>query len=298
MTEEKSYQAQSGWLWLIVSLLLLIATIAWFVAGIIIADEMRDAGAFMFFAVIVPFVVGLLVSIFLMVGLFILQPNEAAVIILFGDYLGTVKDNGFLWRNPLANANKVSLRARNLNGDRLKVNDKDGNPIEIAVVVVWKVRQTAQAFFDVDDYQDYVNVQSEAAVRHLAGFYPYDSDDDELSLRGGKEEINEKMLYEMQDRLNQAGVEVLEARITHLAYAPEIAGAMLRRQQAQAVIAARQRIVEGAVGMVEMALKELDEKQVLELDPDRRAAMVSNLLVVLCGDEQAHPVVNTGTLYQ
>jgi regulator of protease activity HflC (stomatin/prohibitin superfamily) len=240
----------------------------------------------------------LLAGILLSVGFFVLQPNQAGALVLFGHYQGTVKENGFCWRNPFTSVKKISLRARNLNGEKLKVNDKVGNPIEIAAVVVWKVQNTAEALFDVDDYEDYVSVQSEAAVRHLAGRYPYDSHEgDEVSLRGGTDEVNVELTKELQERLGRAGVVVQEARISHLAYASEIAGAMLRRQQAQAVIAARQKIVEGAVGMVEMALTQLSEKHIIELDDERKAAMVGNLLVVLCGEEQAQPVVNAGTLY-
>lgn len=240
----------------------------------------------------------ILLFIFLILGFFILEPNQAGVLILFGNYQGTVRDNGFWWRNPFILVNKVSLRARNLNGDHIKVNDQSGNPIEIAVVVVWKVEDTAQAMFEVDNFQDYVNVQSEAALRRLAGLYPYDMEDsDGHSLRGSMDEVIMELKKELQERLSQAGVQVLEARISHLAYAPEIAGAMLRRQQAQAIIAARTRIVEGAVSMVEMALTQLKDKHIIDLDDERRAAMVSNLLVVLCSEESAHPVVNAGTLY-
>lgn len=236
--------------------------------------------------------------LFLTLGFFILDPNQAAALVLFGTYKGTVRENGFWWRNPFILVHKVSLRARNLNGEKLKVNDKSGNPIEIAAVVVWRVEDTAQALFDVDQYQDYVKVQSEAALRHLAGRYPYDEEDAVgVSLRGRMDEVIEELKKELQERLSYAGVHVLEARISHLAYAPEIAGAMLRRQQAQAIIAARTRIVEGAVGMVEMALTELSSKKIIDLDDERKAAMVSNLLVVLCSEESAHPVVNAGTLY-
>ena len=208
-------------------------------------------------------------------GFFTLQPNEAAVFTLFGEYKGTARQNGFLWANPFYRKFKISLRVRNLNGDKLKVNDKRGNPVEIAVVIVWRVQDTAQAVFDVDSYENFIRIQSESCVRHIASSY----------------------LYELQERLARAGIGIEEARLTHLAYAPEIAQAMLRRQQAEAVIAARQKIVFGAVGMVEMALRELSEKGVVKLDEERKAAMVSNLLVVLCGETQTQPVVNTGTLY-
>ncbi len=234
----------------------------------------------------------------LMFGFFTLQPNVGAVLILFGKYKGTVHRSGFHWANPLLEKKKVSLRAHNLNGDKLKVNDLRGNPIEIAVVVVWRVTDTAKAVFDVEDFQDYVHVQSEAALRHLAMAYSYDTfEGDTLSLRGSVDEVSETLQKEVQDRVARAGVLVEEARISHLAYAPEIAGAMLQRQQAEAVVAARTRIVEGAVGMVEMALEKLQEHKTIELDDERKAAMVSNLLVVLCGHDHAQPIVNTGTLY-
>ncbi len=231
-------------------------------------------------------------------GFFIVNPNEAAALLLFGAYKGTVKDNGFHWANPFYRKMKISLKARNLNGERLKVNDRMGNPIEIAAVVVWQVQNTTEALFDVDDYHAYVTIQSESALRHLASSYPYDAAEHELSLRGATDEINEHLKKELQDRLGRAGVGVLEARLSHLAYAPEIAGAMLQRQQATAVVAARQKIVEGAVGMVEMALEALGQKQMVKLDEERKAAMVSNLMVVLCSERAAQPIVNTGTLYQ
>jgi regulator of protease activity HflC (stomatin/prohibitin superfamily) len=231
-------------------------------------------------------------------GFFTLQPNTAAVLVLFGDYRGTVRTDGFHWANPFLKKIKVSLRARNLNGDRLKVNDQRGNPIEIAAVVVWRVEDTAHAVFDVDDYAHYVSIQSESAVRHLASSYPYDTTaDHELSLRGSMDEVSVALQKELEERLAKAGVRVEEARLSHLAYAPEIAGAMLRRQQAEAVVAARTRIVEGAVGMVQMALEHLERDKIVELDGERKAAMVSNLLVVLCGEQAAQPIVNTGTLY-
>ncbi|HWY78199.1 MAG TPA: SPFH domain-containing protein [Verrucomicrobiae bacterium] len=236
-------------------------------------------------------------------GFFTLQPNQASVLVLFGAYQGTERRDGFHWTNPFNRKMKLSLRARNLNGDKLKVNDKNGNPIEIAAVVVWRVQDTAQAVFDVQDYESYVRIQSESAVRHLASAYAYDHGEqaegqqNEITLRSGMDEVSKALLVELQERLAKAGVVVDEARLTHLAYAPEIAGVMLRRQQAEAVIAARQKIVHGAVSMVDMALKELAEKQVIHLDEERKAAMVSNLLVVLCSESEVHPVVNTGTLY-
>lgn len=259
-------------------------------------------------------------------GFFSLQPNEARVLVLFGKYFGTVRDSGFHWANPFySNAvrptvqikhgfskgemkdafnsrgtsrNKISLRARTLNGESLKVNDKRGNPIEIAAVVVWRIHDTAQALFDVDSYEQYVSTQSESALRFLASQYSYDrGEEHEITLRSNVEEVSAALRAELQERLAKAGVAVDEARLTHLAYAPEIAQAMLRRQQAEAVIDARQKIVHGAVSMVQMALQELAAKDVVHLDDERRAAMVSNLMVVLCGESEVHPVVNTGTLY-
>lgn len=231
-------------------------------------------------------------------GFYTLQPNESAVLILFGRYVGTDKTSGFHWANPFYNKVKVSLRARNLNMEAIKVNDLRGNPIEIASVVVWRVDNTAEAIFDVDDFVHYVSVQSESALRHLAMAYPYDDYGDEpLSLRGSVDEVSEALQQQIQERVAKAGVEVIEAKLSHLAYAQEIAGAMLQRQQAEAIVAARSRIVDGAVGMVEMALKKLEETKVVELDEERKAAMVSNLLVVLCGHVDTQPVINTGTLH-
>jgi regulator of protease activity HflC (stomatin/prohibitin superfamily) len=232
------------------------------------------------------------------IGLMIVEPNGSKVILLFGSYKGTVKRSGFQWANPFTTRRVVSLRARTLNGEQLKVNDLTGNPVEIAAIVVWRVRDTFAASFEVDDYVDYVATQSETAVRHLASSYPYDADEKTISLRRNVDEVSSSLQTELQERLGRAGVEVMEARLSHLAYAPEIASAMLRRQQAAAIIAARQRIVEGAVGMVEMALARLEEVQGLTLDEERKAAMISNLLVVLCSESAAQPVLNTGTLYQ
>jgi len=231
-------------------------------------------------------------------GFFALQPNMAAVLTLFGRYCGTVKQSGFHWANPLFSKRGVSLRAHNLNGQTIKVNDHRGNPIEIAAVIVWRVTDTAQAVFDVEDYVSYVTIQSESALRHLASAYPYDATEEGAhSLRGSMDEVSLALQKELQDRVGKAGVTIDEARLSHLAYAPEIAGVMLQRQQAEAVISARTRIVEGAVGMVEMALQKLEEHATIKLDEERRAAMVSNLLVVLCGERAAHPIVNAGTLY-
>jgi regulator of protease activity HflC (stomatin/prohibitin superfamily) len=248
-------------------------------------------------AIAVPFAIAF---VFIVRGIFIINPNEAKVLTLFGKYTGTVKQNGLLWVNPFFSRQHISLRARNLNGQSLKVNDKIGNPIEIAAVIVWNVVDTAKALFEVNDFNQFVSIQSEAAVRHLAGSYPYDFNEDEqatVTLRGGGDKVNELLVGELNERLAQAGIIVSEARISHLAYAPEIAGAMLQRQQASAVVSARKLIVEGAVGMVEMALARLSEKEIVHLDEERKAAMVSNLLVVLCGDKNVSPVVNAGTLY-
>ena len=240
----------------------------------------------------------LVLGFFCGAGLFTVQPNQAVVLILFGSYVGTVRDSGWWWTNPFNTRRKISLRVRSLNGHMIKVNDHAGNPVEIAAVVVWKVLDTAQAVFDVENYEDFVTVQSETAVRHLASAYPYDEyDHDAISLRGSTDKVSEALRAELQERLRPAGVEVLEARLSHLAYAPEIAGAMLQRQQAAAIIAARQRIVDGAVGMVEMALERLSANRIVDLDEERKAAMVSNLLVVLCGERAATPVLNTGTLH-
>ncbi len=232
-------------------------------------------------------------------GLTVVNPNQAKVVTLFGVYKGSLKAPGLWWVNPLTTRRRLSLRVRNFESGKLKVNDHDGNPIEIAAVVVWRIVETFEAVFNVDDYEHFVHVQTEAAVRILATTYPYDSHEDgQLSLRSSVGDITDRLRHEVHERLAKAGIEVIEARISHLAYAPEIAGAMLRRQQASAVIAARQKIVEGAVGMVEMALDEISRKGVVKLDEERKAAMVSNLLVVLCSERGVEPVVNTGTLYQ
>ncbi|GAA2287335.1 SPFH domain-containing protein [Streptomyces atrovirens] len=245
---------------------------------------------------------GILVAIaaFLaMCGLNMVAPGEARVVQLFGRYRGTIRQDGLRWVNPLTSRRKISTRVRNHETAVLKVNDAYGNPIELAAVVVWRVEDTAQATFEVDDYIEFVSTQTEAAVRHIAIEYPYDAhDEDGLSLRGNAEEITEKLAVELHARVEAAGVQIIESRFTHLAYAPEIASAMLQRQQAGAVVAARQKIVEGAVGMVESALARIAEQDIVELDPERKAAMVSNLMVVLCGDRSAQPVLNTGTLYQ
>ncbi|HEU4779134.1 MAG TPA: SPFH domain-containing protein [Steroidobacteraceae bacterium] len=247
------------------------------------------------------FVISVLTFVFVAKGIYILQPNQSALMMLFGSYQGTDYSTGLRWANPFLNKKKVSLRLRNFNSEKLKVNDKRGNPIEIAAAVVWKVKDTARAVLDIDHYEQYVPVQAESALRHLANEYSYDSHDDEqteLTLRGGADEVVTRLKRELQERFEKAGLHVEDARLTHLAYAPEIAGAMLRRQQAEAVIGARKQIVLGAVSMVEMALKGLTERGVVELDTERRAAMVSNLLVVLCAESEAQPVINAGSLYQ
>ena len=249
-------------------------------------------------SVVVPLVILEVVTIVCLLGLFTVSPNEARVLQLFGRYIGTMREPGLRWANPFYTKRKISTRIRNFESNKLKVNEHEGSPIEIAAVVVWRVVDTAEAAFEVDDYQNFVHVQTESSVRNLATQYPYDAHEDgKMSLRANTQEIADQLKTEIQNRLAKAGVEVMEARISHLAYAPEIAGAMLRRQQASAIIAARQKIVEGAVGMVDMALELLKAKHVVELDEERKAAMVSNLLVVLCGDHDARPVVNAGTIY-
>jgi len=249
-------------------------------------------------ALVLLSLLGLVATVVLLVGLFMVEPNQARVLTLFGAYRGSERRGGLRWANPFLAKRAISLRVRNFETERLKVNDADGNPVEIAAVVVWRVVDSFEAVFQVDNYEDFVHVQSESALRNLATQYPYDSDGDHVpSLRGSTQAIAERLQHEIHDRLEQAGVDVLESRISHLAYAPEIAQAMLQRQQAAAIIAARQRIVDGAVGMVEMALGKLAENGIVELDEERKASMVSNLLVVLCSDRPTTPVVNTGTLY-
>ncbi len=291
MTQQKISNGTNGWMMLAVNLAL--------AAGAVVAIAKNAQAALPSPTVVV--VSGLVIALaaVLTKGLYTLQPNEAAVLTLAGRYVASVKNSGFQWTNPLNAKQKVSLRSRNLEGEMLKVNDKAGNPIEIAAVVVWHIDDTYHACFEVDDYETYVKVQSESAVRHLANSYAYDQGEsnEETTLRSGMEEVSRALQVELQQRLQKAGVVVEEARLTHLAYAPEIAQAMLRRQQAEAIIAARQKIVHGAVSMVDMALQELSDKGVVELDEERKASMVSNLLVVLCGETEVHPVVNTGTLY-
>src|SRR4051812_17179416 len=286
---ERAYGAVSGWIALVLLMAVLAGGISGFVMGI-----RADAVAW-----IVSSAVVIVLCLFLLGGLFVVNPNEGKVLQLFGRYVGTAREPGLRWANPFYSKRRVSLRVRNFESAHLKVNDLDGNPIEIAAVVVWKVVDTAEAVFEVDDYENYVHVQSEAAVRNMATSYPYDAHEDtQLSLRGHTVAIADHLRKEIQERLAKAGVQVIESRISHLAYAPEIAAAMLQRQQAGAIIAARQRIVEGAVGMVEMALSMLAHKGIVALDEERKAAMVSNLLVVLCGERGAQPILNTGTIYQ
>jgi hypothetical protein len=298
MTRENTVTILNGWFMLIVNIVVLFVGIALaigFVHSIVEAEKVRQLPNF-YLLISGVLLIGL--AVFLFNGHFTLQPNEARVLILFGAYVGTVRTSGFLWTNPLNTKRRISLRSRNLNGQKLKVNDKRGNPIEIAAVVVWRVEDTAQACFDVEKYEDYVLIQSESAVRHLASCYAYDyGAENEITLRSGVDEVSQALQKELQERIARAGVLVEEARLTHLAYAPEIAGVMLRRQQAEAIIDARQKIVHGAVSMVQMALQDLAEKGIVELDEERKAAMVVNLLVVLCGESEAQPIINTGTLY-
>jgi regulator of protease activity HflC (stomatin/prohibitin superfamily) len=291
MTHEKEIRAVSGWLMLFVEIALLLASGFGLYRSIEYAAAQQPFGWLMFFSLL-----GLSVAGIFMAGFFVVEPNGSKVLLLFGKYKGTVKDAGFHWTNPFMTKRSLSLRVRTLNGDRLKVNDLAGNPVEIAAIVVWQVEDTYEASFEVDDYEQYVTLQSETAVRSNAGSYPYDAEDDTLSLRRNTEEVSEHLKVELNERLQRAGVKVLEARLSHLAYAPEIAGAM-RRQQAAAIIAARQRIVDGAVGMVEMALQRMQAEGVVKLDEERQAAMVSNLMVVLCSEHAAQPVVNASTLY-
>lgn len=286
MLKERKSDVASGWLMFLLLLALLLVAIG---VVIFIPPPLIKVLAAIWIAI----------DIFLMTGLFMVNPNEGRVLQLFGKYVGTTRQEGLRWANPLLTKKRISLRVRNFETGKMKVNDIDGNPIEIAAIVVWKVVDTAEACFQVDKYEEFVHIQSESAIRNLATQYPYDTHDEELiSLRGSTADVSDKLRVEIHDRLDQAGVEVLEARISHLAYAPEIAEAMLRRQQAGAIVAARTLIVEGAVGMVEMALEELSKKNIIELDHERKAAMVSNLLVVLCGETSTQPVINTGTLYQ
>ncbi len=284
MKEEKTFKPSSGYL----ALLLVLLFITLPILGIIFAK--------MYLLAIVA-----VVALFCIGGFVIVNPNESSVLVLFGAYKGTIKQNGFYWVNPFFSKKRISLRALNLNSEPIKVNDKIGNPIMIGIVLVWKVENTYKAAFEVDDFTHFVNIQSEAAIRKLAGHYPYDNFDDEqaeITLRSGGEDVNQKLEEELSERLAIAGIHVMEARISYLAYAQEIAGAMLRRQQATAIVAARYKIVEGAVSMVEMALEQLSQKDIIDFDDEKKATMVSNLMVVLCSDKDAAPVINTGTLHQ
>jgi regulator of protease activity HflC (stomatin/prohibitin superfamily) len=283
MKKEFSVKPISGYLALLGALLFLVGAIAGF------AYEIIWLGAILS-----------LLFVFTVIGFTVVNPNESCVMVLFGAYKGTIRENGFFWVNPFYIKRRISLRARNFNSDPIKVNDKIGNPIKIGLVLVWRVKETFNAVFDVDDYQHFVLVQSDAALRKLAGLYPYDNFEDHdaiIALRSGGEEVNNELEKEIRERLQIAGIEVIEARINYIAYAEEIANAMLRRQQASAVVSARFKIVEGAVSMVQMALDQLSDKNIVELDEEKKAAMVSNLMVVLCGDKDATPIVNTGTLH-
>jgi len=326
VTKERTVRVMNGWVILLLLAAYLVGDLALLALSITASAPRTGPVPWLF----LPSLGLLIVWIILLTGFFTLQPNEARVLILFGDYRGTVRESGFHWGNPFYSngqsavesgsvddaqakpvfwkgatsakrkptRNKISLRMRTLNGEKLKVNDKRGNPIEIAAVVVWRVHDTAKAFFDVDNYTKYVETQSESALRHLASQYSYDhGEENETTLRSNADEVASALKAELQERLSRAGIVVEEARLTHLAYAPEIAQAMLRRQQAEAVIAARQKIVHGAVSMVDMALKDLADKHIIQLDDERKAAMVSNLMVVLCGESEVHPVISTGTLY-
>ncbi|WP_373056843.1 SPFH domain-containing protein [Zunongwangia sp. H14] len=284
MTQEKDLNPSNGYLMLFLFVILFFGSII----GFIVMPRIWFGLAF-------------LISIIILPGLILVNPNESRVLLLFGDYKGTVKKNGLFWVNPLYTKKKISLRARNFDSERLKVNDKLGNPVMISTILVWRVRDTFKASFDVDNFENFVVVQTDAAVRKLASLYPYDNFadeglDEDITLRSSVNEVSDALEKELEERLDIAGIEVLEARIGYLAYANEIASAMLKRQQATAIVAARHKIVEGAVSMVEMALSELSRKQIVELDDERRTAMVSNLMVILCGDRDATPVVNAGTL--
>lgn len=294
LSQEREKSAASAWAILPLSLLLFFGSPAILIYGVVSGAINHEPVLFIGLGVLL--MLGAIISFN---GFFTLQPNEARVLVLFGDYKGTVRTSGFHWSNPFySKGQKISLRARTLLAEKLKVNDKQGNPIEIAALVVWRVENTAQAMFDVDNYSYFVQTQSEAALRHLATGYNYDNGaENESTLRGNVDEVSQALRSELHQRLAKAGVAVDEARLTNLSYAPEIAQAMLRRQQAEAVIAARQKIVHGAVSMVDMALKDLAAKQVVNLDDERKAAMVSNLMVVLCGESEVHPIVNAGTLY-
>jgi regulator of protease activity HflC (stomatin/prohibitin superfamily) len=298
MSREMEVTPKSGWLMLGVNIVIYILAAYLFYEGVKILNQHGQpeaVGVWRIIFSVLTVAAGVLVSI----GFFVLQPNEAGVLLLFGEYKGSVKQSGFWWVNPFIIKKKISMRLRNLNGQKIKVNDHAGNPIEIAAVVMWLVEDTFAATFEVDDYVDYVTTQSETALRHLASIYPYDTWEEQttISLRGSIDEVSVALVKELQDRLDKAGVRVQTAQLSHLAYAQEIAEAMLKRQQASAIVAARTKIVDGAVSIVQMALERLAAQHVVDLDEERKAAMVSNLLVVLCGEREAHPVINTGTLY-
>jgi regulator of protease activity HflC (stomatin/prohibitin superfamily) len=288
MLQERKARGFSGW----GMLFTLVVLLFFFLAGLITFARAEEGWSTLAWAI------ALAVDVFLLCGFVVVNPNEAKVMQLFGTYKGTLREMGFWWMNPLMTKRRISLRIRNFETPKLKINDHDGNPIEIAAVVVWKVVDSAEAAFEVDDYENFVHVQSESALRNMATSHPYDAhQESQMSLRANTAEIATHLKKEIQERLSKAGVEVLESRISHLAYAPEIASAMLRRQQATAIVAARQKYVEGAVGMVEMALELLSRKNIVQLDEERKAAMVSNMLVVLCSDQHTQPVINTGSLY-
>lgn len=293
MIKEKEIRTSNGFIYLFTYIsLILLAALVLIYRGNNASNDYRDV----FY--IVPSILVIIFSLIMMGGLYTIEPNSAVVLLLFGEYKGTDRTEGFHWANPFYTKKKLSLRTNNFDSQKLKVNDKKGNPIEISAVVVWRVNETAEALFAVEDYKTYTIVQSESAIRHIATIYPYDStEDDPISLRSSLDEISQALGKEIQERIAGAGIVIEEARINHLAYAPEIAHAMLQRQQAEAVIAARTKIVDGAVGMVEMALKRLSEEKVIELDEERKAAMVGNLMVVLCSDRAAQPIINSGTLY-
>lgn len=295
-SQERAGKALNGYMMLLVGLALT-GLIVWLLTGMIPPEGATKAAKLAFVGTIVT---GILAVVTILVGFFMIQPNQAVVLTLFGEYKGTVRKDGLHWTWPWIMKEKVSVRAHNIHSEKVKINDLRGNPIEVACNVVWRVTDTAQAVFDVDDFKEFVNIQIEAGLRTVAARHPYDdmSEEDQTTLRGSADVVNSELREELNDRLKVSGVKVDEAGLTHLAYAPEIAGAMLRRQQADAVIAARSKVVIGAVSMVEDALTKLSEDGIVTLDEERKAAMVSNLMVVLCGDREAHPVVNTGTLYQ
>ncbi len=292
MIKEREARALPGYPMLFALLVVTLAVVVAPIFGVVEVERLGRGGALATLVVVVLLVLGWR-------GLTAVNPNEARALVLFGRYAGSLKEQGFWWVNPFTRRPRISVKVRNFESQKLKVNDHDGNPIEIAAVVVWRVRDTAEALFEVDDYTQFLKVQTEAAIRTLTTSYPYEPHrEDELSLRGNPHEVGEQLQAEVQGRLQKAGIEVMDTRISHLAYAPEIANAMLRRQQAGAVIDARTRIVEGAVSMVEMALAQLSSKHIVQLDEERKATMVSNLMVVLCSERETQPVVNTGTLYQ